>query len=50
MWFESLDAVREFAGENYELAVVPAKARAVLSRFDAVSAHYRTVVEPSFSL
>jgi len=48
MWFDSLDAVRAFAGENYEQAVVPPKARAVLSRFDAVSAHYETVVSPPF--
>ena len=46
MWFDSLDAVRAFAGENYEQAVVPPRARAVLSRFDAVSAHYETVVAP----
>ena len=46
MWFDSLDAVRMFAGENYGVAVVPTKARAVLSRFDAVSAHYETVVAP----
>ena len=32
--------VREFAGEDYEAAVVPPKARAVLSRFDARSQHY----------
>jgi hypothetical protein len=42
MWFHSLDAVREFAGANYEVAVVPDHARALLSRFDAVSAHYET--------
>jgi hypothetical protein len=42
MWFERLDAVRAFAGEGYEVAVVPPKARALLSRFDAVSAHYET--------
>ena len=48
MWFDSLDAVRAFAGENYEQAVVPPKARAVLSRFDAVSAHYETLVPPPF--
>jgi antibiotic biosynthesis monooxygenase (ABM) superfamily enzyme len=47
MWFDSLDAVRAFAGENYEQAVVPPKARAVLSRFDATSAHYETVVPPT---
>lgn len=40
MWFESLDAVRTFAGAAYEQAVVPAAARALLARFDAHSAHY----------
>jgi hypothetical protein len=40
MWFASLDAVRSFAGEDYEVAVVPPKARALLSRFDARSQHY----------
>jgi hypothetical protein len=40
MWFESLDAVRTFACENYEMAVVPPEARALLSRFDARSQHY----------
>lgn len=40
MMFDSLDAVREFAGEDYETAVVPEKARAVLSHFDAQSQHY----------
>ncbi|MEJ2555369.1 MAG: antibiotic biosynthesis monooxygenase [Anaerolineae bacterium] len=45
MRFDSLDAVREFAGEDYELAVVPTKARAILSRFDARSQHYEVRVE-----
>jgi heme-degrading monooxygenase HmoA len=40
MWFDSIDAVRAFAGEDYEAAYVPEKARAVLSRFDARSQHY----------
>lgn len=40
MWFESLDAVRDFAGADYEVAVVPPAARALLSHFDARSAHY----------
>jgi heme-degrading monooxygenase HmoA len=40
MWFDSLDAVRTFAGSDYELAVVPAAARSVLSRFDERSQHY----------
>lgn len=46
MWFDSLDAVRAFAGDNHEMAVVPPKARALLSRFDTHSAHYHTVVAP----
>jgi len=40
MWFDSIDAVRAFAGEDYEAAYVPEKARAVLSRFDERSGHY----------
>ncbi len=40
MVFDSLDAVREFAGEDYEAAVVPQQARAVLSHFDGRSQHY----------
>ncbi|HEY7385792.1 MAG TPA: antibiotic biosynthesis monooxygenase [Beijerinckiaceae bacterium] len=40
MWFDSWDAVKAFAGEDYETAYVPAKAREVLARFDARSQHY----------
>jgi heme-degrading monooxygenase HmoA len=40
MWFDSLDAVKVFAGDDYEAAVVPQKARTLLSRFDARSQHY----------
>jgi heme-degrading monooxygenase HmoA len=40
MWFDSLDAVRAFAGPDYEACVVPPKARAILSRFDQRSQHY----------
>jgi hypothetical protein len=40
MWFESWDAVKQFAGEDYEKAYVPPKARKVLSRFDDRSKHY----------
>ncbi len=40
MLFDSLDSIREFAGEDYEVAFVPEKARAVLSRFDERSQHY----------
>jgi antibiotic biosynthesis monooxygenase (ABM) superfamily enzyme len=45
MWFDSIEAVRVFAGEDYEVAVVPQKARALLSRFDARSQHYEVKAE-----
>ncbi len=40
MTFDSLDAVREFAGEDYDACVVPPKARTVLAHFDERSQHY----------
>jgi hypothetical protein len=40
MWFDSIDAVRAFAGPQFETAVVPPAARAVLKRFDDRSVHY----------
>jgi heme-degrading monooxygenase HmoA len=47
MWFDSLEAVRIFAGEDYEAAVVPQNARAILSHFDARSQHYEITAERS---
>jgi len=44
MRFDSLDAVRLFAGDDYEVAVVPPKARALLSHFDERSQHYEEIV------
>ena len=44
LWFDSLDGVRVLAGEDYEVAYVPPKAREVLARFDATSQHYETVL------
>jgi heme-degrading monooxygenase HmoA len=40
MWFESWDAVKQFAGEDYQRAYVPSKARDILARFDEFSQHY----------
>ena len=45
MLFDSLDGVRKFAGKDYEMAVVPEKARAVLSHFDERSQHYEIKAE-----
>lgn len=47
MIFDTPDAVREFAGEDYERAVVPGKARALLARFDPRSQHYEIRAERS---
>lgn len=46
MWFDSMEAVRAFAGEDYEGAVVPPKARQLLSKFDSRSAHYEVIEQP----
>lgn len=40
MWFDSLAAVRAFAGPDHDVAVVPPAARALLLRFDERSVHY----------
>ncbi len=40
MEFDTLDAVREFAGDDYAISVVPPSARAALSRYDERAAHY----------
>ena len=43
MWFDSLDAVQAFMGDDYEVAHVPAEAQAVLADFDKRSAHYQVL-------
>jgi len=42
--FDSVDAVRAFAGEDYELAVVEPEARRLLARFDERSTHYEIAI------
>jgi hypothetical protein len=49
MVFDSLEAVREFAGEDYQAAVVPKEARKILAYFDERSHHYEIVTERSGS-
>ncbi|HEY1931650.1 MAG TPA: hypothetical protein VGG99_06555 [Acetobacteraceae bacterium] len=43
--FESLDAIRRFAGEDCEVAHVAPRGRELLARFDARCLHYELVVE-----
>jgi len=44
--FTSLDAVRRFAGDNYETAVLHPQAAGLLSRYDAKSVHYEIRIAP----
>ncbi|WP_394847880.1 hypothetical protein LZC95_10500 [Pendulispora brunnea] len=43
MWFDALSSVKAFMGEDYDVAHVPAAARAVLSHFDERSAHFEVL-------
>lgn len=43
LFFDSLDAVKAFAGEQYEVAVVPPEAQRLLARFNPKSVHYSVV-------
>jgi hypothetical protein len=47
MGFGSLEAVKQFAGQDYERAYVPPKAQDLLSRFDDRSQHYEMRGEPN---
>jgi len=43
--FDDLDAIRSFAGPDYETAVVAGEARSMLIRFDERVCHYETAFE-----
>lgn len=43
--FDSLDAVRAFAGDDYEQAVIEPEAKALLARHDERSEHFELVIE-----
>jgi heme-degrading monooxygenase HmoA len=40
MWFDSIEHIKNFAGSDYEQAVVHPKAQALLKRYDKTSAHF----------
>ena len=44
-WFASVDAVRGFAGDDYEQAVVEEAARRALSRWDERVSHHEVAVD-----
>jgi hypothetical protein len=43
MWFDSLEAIKAFMGEDYAVSHVPDAARAVLKRFDSHAAHFEVL-------
>ena len=43
MWFDSLDAIIAFMGEDFAVSHVPPRAQAVLKRFDDRASHYEVV-------
>jgi heme-degrading monooxygenase HmoA len=46
-FFESLDAVKSFAGADYTTAVFEPEARALLSRIEPVAHHYDVRIAPT---
>ena len=44
LW-ESMDAIRRFAGENTEMAVIAPEAEALLRAFDTTATHYEIVID-----
>lgn len=43
MWFDSLDSIKAFMGEDYAVSHVPDAAQAVLKRFDRQAAHFEVL-------
>ena len=43
IWFDSLDSVKSFMGEEYRKAHLPESAEAVLKRFESEAKHFRVV-------
>ena len=43
MWFDSIDAIKAFVGDDYSIGHVPDAARAVLARFDERAGHYEVL-------
>lgn len=44
--FESIEAVRSFAGERYDVPVIEPTAARLLARYDDRALHYETVLTP----
>jgi hypothetical protein len=46
--FDSIDAVKTFAGANYEIAYIPEEAQQVLLRYEETAQHYEFRKELKF--
>jgi hypothetical protein len=46
LFFDSIEDVKAFAGEEYERAYISPEAYRLLSRFDRRAAHYETLIDP----
>ncbi|ABF43766.1 antibiotic biosynthesis monooxygenase domain protein [Candidatus Koribacter versatilis Ellin345] len=47
IFWESLDALKAFAGPDYELSIIPEERRQYLSKHDEKAAHYEVVSQAS---
>ena len=45
LW-ESLEALKAFAGEDYEISIIPEERRKYLSKHDEKAAHYEVISHP----
>ena len=43
-WFASMDAVKQFAGEHFQNAVVPKEVGALMTRFEDTVHHYEVAL------
>jgi len=43
MWFDSIDSIKAFMGEDFSVSHVPTEARAVLNSFDDRAAHFEVL-------
>lgn len=48
MEFDSLEAVKQFVGEDYRASYVPEEARQVLARYDDHSQHYEVTEDRQY--
>lgn len=48
MWFDNIDAVKQFMGEDYEVAYVLPEAQKLLKRYDKRSIHCEVIHELNY--